>query len=70
MTIAYSLDSGCGLSHKCAQDGCSDACVKLEASKPTQSGNKVRLGIHRHKVTSMEKNSAINRLTWLGQLVG
>ena len=33
MTIASWLDSGCGLSHECAQDGCSGTCVKLEASK-------------------------------------
>jgi len=35
MTIASWLDSGCGLSHECAQDGCNGTCVKLEASKPT-----------------------------------
>ena len=41
VTIASSLDSGCGLSQECAQDGCNDTCVKLEASKPTLSGNMV-----------------------------
>ena len=35
MTIASSLDSGCGLSLECVQDGCNGTCVKLEASKPT-----------------------------------
>ena len=70
MTIARLLESGCGLGHKYAQDGCNGTCVKLENSKPTRSGNMLRLGIHRHKVTSMETNSAINRLMWLGQLAG
>ena len=31
-TTASSLDSGCGLSHESAQDGCNGTCVKLEAS--------------------------------------
>ena len=35
VTIASSLDSGCGLSLECVQDGCNGTCVKLEASKPT-----------------------------------
>ena len=26
VTIASSLDSGCGLSHECPQDGCNDTC--------------------------------------------
>jgi len=39
-----SLDTGCGLSHKCAQDGCNGTCVKLEASKLTLSGKMVHLG--------------------------
>ena len=33
MTIVSSLDSGCDLSHECAQDGCNGTCVKFEASK-------------------------------------
>jgi len=71
MTIARLLESGCGLGREYAQDGCNDTRVKLENSKPTRSGNMVHfLGINRHKVTSVEKNSAINLLTWLGQLVG
>ena len=41
VTNASSLDSWYGLSHECVQDG---TCVKFEASKPTQSGNIVRLG--------------------------
>jgi len=36
MTIASSLDSWCGLSHECAQDGCNGTCVNLEASIPTE----------------------------------
>ena len=60
VTIASSLGSGCDLSHECAQDGCNGTCVKLEASKPTWSGNVVHLGDPRLKVTSREKNSAIN----------
>ena len=35
VTIASSLDSGCGLSLECVHDGCNGTCVKLEASKPT-----------------------------------
>ena len=35
VTIASSLDSGCGLSLECVQDGCNGTCEKLEASKPT-----------------------------------
>jgi len=35
VTIAGSLDSGCGLSLECIQDGCNGICVKQEASKPT-----------------------------------
>jgi len=35
VTIASSLDSVCGLSHECAQDGSNANCVKLKASKPT-----------------------------------
>ena len=38
------LDSRCDLSHECAQDGWNDTCVKLEASKPTWSGNMALLG--------------------------
>ena len=35
VTIDSLLDqSGCDLSHESAQDGCSDTCVMLEASKP------------------------------------
>ena len=30
---ARSLDSGCGLSHECAHDGCNGTCVKLEKLK-------------------------------------
>ena len=33
VTIESSLDSGCGLSHETAQDGCN---VKFEASKPPE----------------------------------
>ena len=45
MTIASLLDSGCGLSHEYAQDGCSGTCVMLEAQNPSElSGNMVRLG--------------------------
>ena len=29
------VESGCGLSHESAQDGCNDTCVKLGASNPT-----------------------------------
>jgi len=35
VTIASLLDSGCGLSQECAQDGCIGTCMKLEASVPT-----------------------------------
>jgi len=35
VTFAISLDSGCGLSHECGQDGCNGTCVKFEALKPT-----------------------------------
>ena len=35
VTIASSLESGHGLGHESAQDGCNGTCVKLEASKPT-----------------------------------
>ena len=35
MTIESSLESGCDLSHKSAQDDCNGTCVNLEASKPT-----------------------------------
>jgi len=31
VTIASSLDCGCGLSLECGQDGCNGTCVKLEA---------------------------------------
>ena len=44
MTIASSLDSGCGLSLECGQDGCNGTCVKLGASKPTRIGIMVRCG--------------------------
>ena len=63
MTIESSLESGCGLSYKSVQDGCNGTCVNLEASKPIWSGNIVRLGDHRLKETSTEKNLAVNRLT-------
>ena len=35
VTIASSLDSWCGLSLECVQNGCNGTCVKLEASKLT-----------------------------------
>ena len=35
LTIASSLDNGCGLSHEYTQDGCNGTCVNLEASKST-----------------------------------
>jgi len=34
MTIESSLESGCGLSHDCAQDGYNGTCVKIDASRP------------------------------------
>ena len=43
MTIKSSLESGCGLSHTFAQDGSNGTCVKLQASKPSWSGNLVCL---------------------------
>ena len=45
MTIERSVDSGCGLSHKSAQDGCNAICMRLEASKATWNGNVVHLGV-------------------------
>jgi len=44
ITIASLLDNGCGLSLKRVQDGCNGTCEKLEASKPTWSGNMVSCG--------------------------
>ena len=44
VTTVSLLDSGCGLSNECEQDGCNGTCVKLEASKPTRSGNMVDFG--------------------------
>ena len=36
VTIASSLDSRCGLSLECVQDGCNGTGVKLEASNPPE----------------------------------
>ena len=35
VTFASLLDSGCGLSHECRQDGCNGTCVNFKALKPT-----------------------------------
>jgi len=48
-TTASSLDSGCGLSHECAQDGCNATCRSFKAHL------KWKYGIHRLKTTSTER---------------
>ena len=44
VTIESLLESGCDLCHESARDSCNCTCVKLEASKPTSSGDIVHLG--------------------------
>ena len=34
MAIASSLMGGCGLGHKCVENGCKDTCVKFGGLKP------------------------------------
>ena len=43
MTIAGSLVGGCGLSHKCVEDGCKSTCVKFGGWKPDRNGDMVSL---------------------------
>jgi len=46
VTIASSLMGGCGLSHKCVEDGCKStcqSCVKFGHWKPHKTGDIVRL---------------------------
>ena len=47
-----------------AQAGCNGTCVKLEASNPPEVERWYFQGIHRLKVTSTEKYSAVNQLTF------
>ena len=43
MTIASSLMGGCGLGHKCIEDGCKGTCVKFGGWKSDRTGDMVSL---------------------------